>query len=71
MPLKSVLALAVIALATSKPITVVHVVADDLGRQDLGYFNGGKTISPHINRRIKEGVFLAQYHTVSGIHLVI
>lgn len=44
-------------------ITVVQIVADDLGRQDLGYFNGGKTVTPHINDLISQGVFLGQYHT--------
>ena len=38
----------------SAPITVVHIVADDLGRQDLGYFNDGKTVSPHINERSRQ-----------------
>ena len=50
-------------VSSGKPITIVHVVADDLGRQDLGYFNGGKTVSPNINKHINEGVFLTQYHS--------
>ena len=45
------------------PVTVLHVIADDLGYQDLGHFNGGKTVSPQINARIEEGILLRQYYT--------
>ena len=48
--------------AGSGPI-VVHVVADDLGRDDLGFMNGNKTHTPHINERVQQGIFLTHYHT--------
>jgi arylsulfatase B/arylsulfatase I/J len=44
-------------------VTVLHVIADDLGYQDLGHFNGGKTVSHQINARIEEGILLRQYYT--------
>eukprot|EP00036_Acanthoecidae_sp_10tr_P003653 CAMPEP_0182937928 /NCGR_PEP_ID=MMETSP0105_2-20130417/42963_1 /TAXON_ID=81532 ORGANISM="Acanthoeca-like sp., Strain 10tr" /NCGR_SAMPLE_ID=MMETSP0105_2 /ASSEMBLY_ACC=CAM_ASM_000205 /LENGTH=113 /DNA_ID=CAMNT_0025077177 /DNA_START=47 /DNA_END=384 /DNA_ORIENTATION=- len=42
---------------------VVHVVADDLGYNDLGFMNGNKTHTPHVNRLVRDGVLLTQYHT--------
>ena len=47
--------------ATTKHIVVI--VADDLGRNDLGARNGGRTISPNIDALISEGVSLTSYHT--------
>jgi len=34
---------------------VVLILADDLGFNDLGYKNGNKTITPHIDRLVGEG----------------
>ena len=38
-------------------------MADDLGRDDLGYFNGGKTYTPNIDALISEGLLLDNFHT--------
>jgi len=45
------------------PPTIVHVVADDLGWNDLGYTNQGKTHTPHINKARQEGIELKYYYT--------
>lgn len=49
---------------------IVVIVADDLGRNDLGIRNahasGPRTITPAIDQLIKEGITLSSYHTFSG-----
>jgi arylsulfatase B/arylsulfatase I/J len=42
---------------------VVLIVADDLGYNDLGVTNGGKTITPELDSLIKGGVTLSSYYT--------
>jgi len=49
--------------AAGAPPTIVHVVADDLGWDDLGFANGGKTYTPHIDKAVKEGIQLMSYYT--------
>jgi hypothetical protein len=39
---------------------VVLLVADDLGHNDLGYTNGEKTHTPHINAAVEAGIELTQ-----------
>jgi arylsulfatase I/J len=39
------------------------IVADDLGYNDLGVTNGGKTITPELDSLIKGGVTLSSYYT--------
>ena len=41
---------------------LVQIVADDLGYNDLGYFNGGKTITPTIDGLLQGGVFLSNFY---------
>ena len=45
------------------PPTIVHVIADDLGYNDLGFANGGKTHTPHIDAAVAAGISLTRYHT--------
>ena len=51
----------------AKPKHVLMLVADDLGRNDLGIRNanahGPRTYSPNIDGLISEGVTLSSYHT--------
>jgi arylsulfatase A-like enzyme len=42
---------------------ILHVVADDLGANDLGIKNGGKTLTPTVDGLINEGVDLESYYT--------
>eukprot|EP00041_Stephanoeca_diplocostata_P016573 m.326588 g.326588 ORF g.326588 m.326588 type:complete len:648 (+) comp20409_c0_seq2:213-2156(+) len=49
-------------LAAAKP-NIVHIVADDLGYNDLGIRNGGKTFTPVIDDLIRNGVTLSSYYT--------
>jgi arylsulfatase A-like enzyme len=39
------------------------VVADDLGYNDLGAMNGDKTMTPHLNALIDEGITMTDYYT--------
>jgi arylsulfatase A-like enzyme len=52
---------------SGSPKHILVVVADDLGRQDLGARNahadGPRTITPAIDELISSGVTLSQYHT--------
>ena len=50
------------ATNTSKP-NVVLIISDDLGYNDLGIRNGGKTITPAIDNLIRGGVTLSSYYT--------
>ena len=45
------------------PPTIVHVIADDLGYNDLGSDNGGKTHTPNIDSLRKDGIDLTDYST--------
>eukprot|EP00730_Choanoeca_flexa_P008071 TRINITY_DN12435_c0_g2_i1.p2 TRINITY_DN12435_c0_g2~~TRINITY_DN12435_c0_g2_i1.p2 ORF type:complete len:543 (+),score=100.69 TRINITY_DN12435_c0_g2_i1:106-1629(+) len=38
-------------------------MADDLGYNDLGYFNNHKTFTPNINEQLENGIFLDAFHT--------
>ncbi len=56
------------ALAMSSPSVyatphIIQFMADDLGRNDLGIFNGGKTLTPNIDELIRSGTFLTDFHT--------
>jgi arylsulfatase A-like enzyme len=46
---------------------IVVIVADDLGRNDLGVRNahaqGPRTLSPHIDALVRDGLTLSSYHT--------
>ena len=49
--------------AAAAPPHILLVVADDLGYQDLGYKNGNKTLTPHIDGLVAGGVRLSNYYT--------
>jgi arylsulfatase A-like enzyme len=51
-----------VAAAAVAP-TIVHVVADDLGFNDLGFKNQNRTHTPGINKLVAEGIELTHYHT--------
>ena len=61
------LLLALVARAASSNKHIVVIVADDLGRNDLGIRNahasGPRTISPNIDALIAGGLTLSSYHT--------
>jgi arylsulfatase A-like enzyme len=57
------LAAALCACAAAAPKHIVDIVADDLGRNDLGARNGGRTFSPNIDALIAAGVSLTSYNT--------
>ena len=66
----SVLCRALVALAPALAAAgapqrphVLHIVADDLGYDDLGHFNGGKTHTPAIDALIGGGIALSAYNT--------
>ena len=42
---------------------ILLVVADDLGYNDLGFTNNGKTHTPNIDEAVGNGVLLTAYHT--------
>ena len=42
---------------------IVQIVADDLGYHDLGFLNGGATITPEIDALVADGVRLTDYYT--------
>ena len=44
-------------------IAIVHIVADDLGYNDLGYSNGGRTHTSNIDALATGGIRLEQYYT--------
>ena len=43
---------------------IVHIMGDDVGYDNLGIFNGGKTVTPHLDAILgSEGIRLSQFHT--------
>eukprot|EP00051_Salpingoeca_urceolata_P031212 m.10785 g.10785 ORF g.10785 m.10785 type:complete len:536 (-) comp3858_c0_seq1:56-1663(-) len=50
---------------SSQAVThIVQIVADDLGYQDIGLFNDGKTLTPYLNKMVsQEGMWLSDYYT--------
>lgn len=50
------------ALAKPAHPHLVVFVADDLGYNDLGFTNGGKTHTPYINELVKESTILSNYY---------
>ena len=53
----------VLSVTASQKPHVLMVVADDLGRNDLGYFNGGKSETPAMDALLSDGIFLAHYYS--------
>jgi arylsulfatase A-like enzyme len=55
------------AAAARAAKNIVVIVADDLGRNDLGVRNahaqGARTISPNIDALVRDGVTLSSYYT--------
>eukprot|EP00662_Eupelagonemidae_sp_cell21_P046653 gene46653-66804_t len=53
--------------SAASPPHILHVVADDLGYDDLGHDsvmgNSGKSHTPHINKLMDTGVILTSYYT--------
>lgn len=47
---------------TATPPHIIHIVADDLGYNDLGLFNGEKTHTPYINSLIQQGMWLNDFY---------
>eukprot|EP00045_Choanoeca_perplexa_P015298 m.190352 g.190352 ORF g.190352 m.190352 type:complete len:575 (-) comp16939_c0_seq1:63-1787(-) len=45
------------------PKYIVHVIGDDVGYNDFGYFNNNKTHTPTIDGLIKDGIYLSDYYT--------
>ena len=54
---------AAVALASAKPLHIIQIVADDLGKNDLAIHNGGKTLTPTIDGLIRDGIDLESYYT--------
>jgi len=52
-----------VAASFCTPPTIIHLIADDLGWDDLGFANGNRTHTPHINAAVGSGVLLTSYHT--------
>ena len=50
----------------SRP-NVVVIVADDMGYGDLGFFNDGRSSTPHLNAIAGEGVCLTQHYSGSPV----
>ncbi len=51
-------------LAAAERPNIVHIMGDDVGRDNLGFFNGGATHTPHLDATFfRGGVFLADFHT--------
>ena len=46
-----------------RPQLIVHIMADDLGRDNLGLFNGNKTFTPNLNDFFANGIFMSSFHT--------
>ena len=42
--------------------TILHIVADDLGYNDLSCRNGNKTSSPHIDSLVRDGISLRDHY---------
>ena len=61
------LLLSLLATTHAAPPHIVVIVADDLGRNDLGIRNahasGPRTLTPAIDKLITEGITLSSYHT--------
>ena len=57
----SLAALALCAGAAERP-HLVMVIADDLGYNDIGARNGGRTLTPAIDSLIADGVSLSSYY---------
>jgi arylsulfatase A len=60
---RAVVAAAAAASSAAAPPMIVQVVADDLGYNDLGFTNNGKTHTPNIDEAVGNGVLLTAYHT--------
>ncbi|MEO6124006.1 MAG: sulfatase-like hydrolase/transferase [Ilumatobacteraceae bacterium] len=50
----------------SRP-NIVVIMADDLGFGDLGFCNGGSTLTPAIDSLARDGTFLIQHYSASPI----
>jgi hypothetical protein len=67
-----------LALKAAVPPHIIHVVADDLGFDDLGHDsmmgNAGISLTPNINELIDTGVAMHEYYTFkvcSTIYLLV
>jgi len=54
---------AVVTAAAPPKKHIIHIMADDLGRDNLGKLNNGLTDTPNINGLIEDGLFLNDFHT--------
>lgn len=41
---------------------IIHIMADDLGRDNLGWLNANKTSTPHIDSFFSSGLFLSDFY---------
>lgn len=49
--------------AAGQPPNVLFIVGDDVGYNDIGYFNGKKTITPTLDGLLDSGIMLSDYYT--------
>eukprot|EP00660_Eupelagonema_oceanica_P011203 gene11203-23910_t len=64
MPPRAALPAALAAAAgAAKPPHVLFIVGDDVGYNDIGHFNGKKTITPTMDGLIESGIVLSDYYT--------
>ena len=49
--------------AFATPPHIIHIMADDLGRDNLGLSNGGLTFTPAIDTLAAEGLILDSFYT--------
>ena len=55
--------IAAVSLSSPPRPHIVQIVADDLGYNDLGFLNGGATLTPSIDALVAGGVRLTDYYT--------
>lgn len=50
------------AAADSRPPNIIHIIADDVGYDDLGCFGAQKIKTPHLDQLAKEGVRFTSFY---------
>lgn len=53
-------------VSTDRP-NIIHIVADDMGHVDLGFINGGRSRTPHLDRLAADGVVLRNHYSASPV----
>ena len=49
--------------ARTTPPTIIQIIGDDCGANDFGYQNGKRTLTPHIDSLVADGIEFSSYHT--------